>query len=383
MKIINLRAKSLAVKIALVILLGMSIIVIGSYYFISNNSYEAAKNDHIQKTRELLNFSSDNIDQYLDNSWNAIEYVATSQIAINALQVGNKESLDKFTYLANIVQGSRTWALSGVSVFDMNCVLRAGDDSVASVVGKDFSHRDYCNGILKEKKSYTGDVVISSATGVVVLTIATPIKLNGEMIGFVASGINLDPLFERLPVRGGEHYYFVLVDKSGNIILDSRDGIVKQNIITPVAPNKVGGKVFAKVKDGNEGEIVEMTNELGENHLIGFNISKNHKIITIVGEPVNKVTELGDYLNSMTVRAMLVMLLMGFILVLGTTFALAKRLNKITHIVSNISKGDFTVKIDSKELNSKDEIGDLARAFERVMVSLKLAMKELEDKSKK
>lgn len=47
---------------------------------------------------------------------------------------------------------------------------------------------------------------------------------------------------------------------------------------------------------------------------------------------------------------------------------------KLTAIASDISKGKFDTDIDKKTLSSKDEIGNLARAFERTVISLKLAM---------
>ncbi|OGG29485.1 hypothetical protein A3A63_01470 [Candidatus Gottesmanbacteria bacterium RIFCSPLOWO2_01_FULL_46_9] len=53
-------------------------------------------------------------------------------------------------------------------------------------------------------------------------------------------------------------------------------------------------------------------------------------------------------------------------------------LQKLTHVVNDISTGKLDAKIDPKLVESKDEIGDLARAFDRTVVSLKLAMREKE-----
>lgn len=372
----NLKIHSIPVKTATIILLGLSIIMAGSYYFISSKSREIAYDEHHKATREILSISSKNINQYVDNSLNAIEYVAKDPLAIKALKIGDRKSLEEFSQLADIVQKSRAWAFSGISIFDMNCILKAGDESVASALNKDFSYRDYCKDVKSKKDSVYSGAVLSVTTGTVVFTVATPVTSNNEMIGFVVAGINLDPMFDRLPVKGGEDYYFIVVGKLGNILLDSREGTVRKNILVPVDPNRIGGKVFAMVKSGNSGDILEMSDEFGEMHLVGFDVSDKHQITTIIGEPIKIVQEFGDYLSNLTLSVLLAMLFSSILFIAWIALILAKRLNRITETVYRISKGDFTVKIDSRDLNSKDEVGDLSRAFERVVVSLKLAMRE-------
>jgi len=49
---------------------------------------------------------------------------------------------------------------------------------------------------------------------------------------------------------------------------------------------------------------------------------------------------------------------------------------KLTKVVNDISTGQLDSKIDPTMLESADEIGGLARAFDRTIVSLKLAMKD-------
>ena len=56
-------------------------------------------------------------------------------------------------------------------------------------------------------------------------------------------------------------------------------------------------------------------------------------------------------------------------------------LEGITGVIEKISKGELTVEIVGKERN--DEIGALARAFDRTIVSLKLAMLRTGIESKK
>src|SRR3989338_3474008 len=49
-------------------------------------------------------------------------------------------------------------------------------------------------------------------------------------------------------------------------------------------------------------------------------------------------------------------------------------INRLTEKISALSTGNMDVKIDESTLKAGDEVGDLARAFSRVLASLKLAM---------
>ena len=67
---------------------------------------------------------------------------------------------------------------------------------------------------------------------------------------------------------------------------------------------------------------------------------------------------------------------MALLTALIVVFFVTKPLVKVTNVIDSISKGNLATSIDGNILGTNDEIGDLARAFDRTMVSLKLAMKK-------
>lgn len=81
-----------------------------------------------------------------------------------------------------------------------------------------------------------------------------------------------------------------------------------------------------------------------------------------------------------------IIMILSVILLIIVGFFLSKRISKpierLTLITTEISKGDFNVAIDEDLKSAKSEIGDLTRAFDRVMVSMKLAIKKIEEKRK-
>ncbi|MBI4146822.1 PAS domain S-box protein [Candidatus Woesearchaeota archaeon] len=57
------------------------------------------------------------------------------------------------------------------------------------------------------------------------------------------------------------------------------------------------------------------------------------------------------------------------------SYNVSKNIKKLTHTIEDISKGKLDVHVAGK--NRQDEIGELARAFDRILVSLKLAVEKV------
>ncbi len=89
-------------------------------------------------------------------------------------------------------------------------------------------------------------------------------------------------------------------------------------------------------------------------------------------EAISEATHLQDIL-------LIVLLIITIIVFLVSLYLLQQITDpviKLTYVINKISKGNLKTDIPSELLKSQDEIGDLARAFDRTMVSLKLAMKD-------
>jgi len=82
--------------------------------------------------------------------------------------------------------------------------------------------------------------------------------------------------------------------------------------------------------------------------------------------PVNKLRDLSFVIG-------VIVLLLAVIVAFFVARSMSDPIRKLTKIANDISKGRLDTKIE--EVNTKDEIGDLARAFNRTVVSLKLAMR--------
>ncbi|MBI5355107.1 MAG: PAS domain S-box protein [Candidatus Aenigmarchaeota archaeon] len=80
--------------------------------------------------------------------------------------------------------------------------------------------------------------------------------------------------------------------------------------------------------------------------------------------------------TSVVVEVVIVALILSIPLSIALSYIISKPIVKLTRIIDDISKGKLDSEIDERIKNGDDEISDLARSFNRTIVSLKLAMRE-------
>lgn len=82
------------------------------------------------------------------------------------------------------------------------------------------------------------------------------------------------------------------------------------------------------------------------------------------------------HVKSRVIEVVVAALLLSIFLSVALSFVISKPIIRLTRIIEDISKGKLDSEIDDKLKNGDDEISDLARSFNRTIVSLKLAMRE-------
>jgi len=85
--------------------------------------------------------------------------------------------------------------------------------------------------------------------------------------------------------------------------------------------------------------------------------------------------------NVLLIFSVFVMFL-SLIISFSLSHSITKPIKNLTKNIEDISTGKLNIDIDPKLKESKDEVGDLARAFERTLVSLKLAMRKRNNESR-
>jgi len=95
-----------------------------------------------------------------------------------------------------------------------------------------------------------------------------------------------------------------------------------------------------------------------------------------VGFPVELITERTSKLIIYSIVVACISFIIALVLGVFLSNSISRPIRELTDIIENISTGKLDVEINPKLKESKDEIGKLAQAFDRTIVSLKLAMKQ-------
>jgi len=215
-----------------------------------------------------------------------------------------------------------------------------------------------------------------------------PVYDNEEFIGIVGQDFILQKIIEITKKSSvGETGTLFFIDNLGNIIahpdnefLIGKKAANDETLNLKTLPDKALTKVLQNLPNENG---FKFTGEDNRRIVMYFPLnSVNWKMIYAVSEEefLKIATQANNqYLISFVVFALSVIVFM----ILMITFMLIQPIKKLTNTVEDISMGKLDVEVDSKLKESKDEIGDLARAFDRTIISLKLAMKQTSPELKK
>lgn len=215
-------------------------------------------------------------------------------------------------------------------------------------------------------------VVISKTTGKPSLLLGSPIHSeNHALIGVIAMGLNLGDISQAITdIRVGETGRAILLDSTNKVIAHGDAQKVK------TALQDFSGHTALKTAGITEGPVAYKND--GKD-MIGY-MRKLPQGWTLLVEqeydeafaPLAEMKREGRLLILITIA-----LVVAIAYMLGK--ALTRPINELTVIADKLSKGDFDVNLTQSERG--DEIGSLARAIERLGISIKLAMDRLRSKS--
>jgi len=234
-----------------------------------------------------------------------------------------------------------------------------------------------CKKAMDENETVISDYGLITEGYEPVLYIVSPVYASNTLLGVVALQINVNQINEvirnNMSIKSGEETYLVDLDYSNG---ESDYYIIGEN----TKLKKIGALNYCT-------EAIEESIGLYENYR-GIKVWGIHKSIQQVGwclvveieEERISVASGGDKtaLSFNTASIVLILMLSG---VVYFSRSFISPINKLTQNIRDISMGRFDVEIDG--VDRSDELGDLARAFDRTIVSLKLAMKQTAPELKK
>ena len=215
-------------------------------------------------------------------------------------------------------------------------------------------------------------VVISKTTGKPSLLLGSPIRNDeNKLIGVIAMGLNLGDISQAVTdIRVGGTGHAILLDATNKVIAHGDAQKVKTELqdFSGNSALKTTGITSAPTAYTSDGkEMIGYMRKLPQ----GWTLLVEQEYDEAFA-PLTQMKKEGRLLILVTIA-----LVIAIAYMLGR--ALTRPINELTIIADKLSRGDFDVNLTQVERG--DEIGSLARAIERLGISIKLAMDRLRSKS--
>ncbi len=242
-------------------------------------------------------------------------------------------------------------------------------DAAASKV--DISSRDYFKKALSGEPNVS-DVLISNATGNLVIIYATPIYDEDELVGVFygrKDGSSLSQIAENVSYRSTGYGY--MINNQGTIVGHKNIELVKQqdNLIEDAKTDesvKELGELTEKMIAGGTGNGSYQYN--GIEKIAAYAPVPNSTWIVAMGVETSEILVEVNSIRNLFIALILGGILLGAIVTFFVSGAISKPINKITKAAQQIADGNFDAELN---VTSKDEVGQLAIAFGQTIERLK------------
>lgn len=334
----------------------------------------------------LLLFSATSISSFNSNAQKTSHQIAHDKARIAQVQIDDLIKND-FTTLKLIAQQSDIRSLNIektktrlvdttkvnpdllIALADVNGqqIVKSNNDLLQKV-----NDRDYFKEAIKGNEEYVSEILVSKATGHLIIFISTPVRENGtdKIVGALTASLELAQIsdFVKKLSQNGSLVYVV-----------AKDGKVLAHPNTQYATKQTDLSKLPYIKAALAGEdnTLEATNEQGQKVIVSYIHDKNTKWLICVETPYN--VAMGASLSLIyTLLVMLgVVLLIIIALGLYITRSFTKPLVELSNVAHKIANGDLS----EFELNIKstDEIGLLAKDFRTMSYSLGQLIKRVQE----
>lgn len=322
------------------------VVLVGS---LSWTSYRYSKSSILNNVEKELKDNAILIQTQLD-AWLEVRMTEITTMADTPiLQSGEMRAIN--TYLGN--QLEQLDAYSSFWVSDLNGDWYSPLGTTGSI-----SERDYFPVILSTKEPVISNPLIGKSDGKLVVVIAVPVKVNGQMKAILGANVKVEELVGLVgAVEVGETGYATLYQADGTVIADRDTSKILES--NPFRDNT--SSLYQTESDILSGTLAIklIEEEKGTAYVAHTPMNSTDWIITVVANIDEFMAPLEDYLATSLITAA-VLLIVAAGIVLLVTIKLTNPIRKLQDAAVSMAEGDCTVQIKIKD---RTEIGRLADAF--------------------
>ncbi|WP_353095926.1 methyl-accepting chemotaxis protein [Tissierella praeacuta] len=245
----------------------------------------------------------------------------------------------------------------------------------------DPTQRDWYIGAMESDDFYMSEPYVDAKTNDMIVTLARAFKTIDGKEGVMSTDIKIDYLLDLiLNVNIGGDSYAFLIDNNGNLLT---------HINQEFKPNEGKYININSVLDGNLVRFMEKDNlkirdrklkdydGIDRFFLFGDVLESNWK----VGLAISVEDAIGTVDNVIfyTILTTIIVLVLSLITSIYMSNSIIRPIVETVKIAENIGNLNLLDKINEKDLNRKDEIGQMYNSYENIIIKLKSFMKSMEE----
>lgn len=214
-------------------------------------------------------------------------------------------------------------------------------------------------------------------TNALLVTIAEPVRRNGEFVGVVGADVLIDQLInDVISLEVGDNAYAMLIDKNDGTFLAHPD---KGLLLKPV--NQLSNELsLSSIEQAIKGKSIEIIESKGKQKLLYFVNVPNTK--WIFGIEMDRETEEAAHFSLLTqlITTAVAITLLVILLVSWLVSFLFRDLGRVSKALEEIASGDgdLTQRLTPR---SDDEVGQLAINFNKFVGNMHTMVTKLSDVS--
>jgi methyl-accepting chemotaxis protein len=282
---------------------------------------------------------------------------------IKSNEVGVEE---KMSFLRSVVE---------ISDFrNMGIVDTAGNMVLSNNQEVNIGDREYFQRALRGE-TCLGDPIFNREDGSLVLPSATPIYVGNSITGVLLGDRDISILSDFTAVMGYGEKGYAFITNSGGVLIahDNKDLIRNEVDYRELAKSNPDYKEVAQII----GNMVEQKHGIaeycfeGENGIVGYHPIGNTGWSLAISANKNEIMAGAVRVRNIILALALGTIILGALLSLWmgrTSLAVLAEAGQFSDVMAG---GDFSVDVPVDRLNRKDEIGDIAKGFDRMQRSLR------------
>jgi methyl-accepting chemotaxis protein len=379
----------LAVKITVTGIF-LIILVLGSMLSISLNTAQAGLQEEIGKAKvSLADSTMSEIDRTLHNALQDIQVIAEApplEDVFTARNEGKEGKSKEVQHLEGVAQqrlnefSFSTGPWQELEVFDNKGKVVLSDEEEElgeSLEEQDKNERVAFNKVLSSGNVFVSDLVLSEDIGKPTVLFAAPVRdettpeqpITGVVMGSFAWQV-VEEILQDLGVHHAHLYNQEGFLLASNKVHDHQNILTEQNTEIVQLQKERGDAFHVGTSNENNFEALQ-AHVMQEGHLS----YKGSQWVLLVETPTAVAFGSVKKTTQSLLLAGVLLLMLTLLVTLFAARSISKPITQLQESAQKISRGNFSEKI---QVQSRDEIGELAETFDNMRYSLKMVINEYE-----